>query len=426
MTPSAQANIDLLPASGLRRRLASHPAFSAWDPAQFAALEGHSAVIEAAPGTRLLAVGSIEPHIHFLLQGSVRLTDSDGSTHTINATDPDAGYPIARIRPALFSVECTTPATLLRIEQSVLRRLQAQRTGVSRSARFDLFAPLGDGTWRKHPLVNALHTALRERTLRLPVIPGIALKVRRALTSDHYQLSDITRIIAADPVISARLLQLSNSPVFRGQAACDSLQSAVVRLGINRVQNLVLALSSGALFRSEHAQIKDHLLRTWRHLLDIGALTAALARLNGALDPDIALLTGLLHEIGKIPILERAAAYPDLLAHPGLLEDILTGLGPELSAATLAQWQLAEGIVTATTHQHQWSYEHEGATDYLDLLLVAHIYALRSAGQARALPRLDETPAFAKITGSALSARQSLQIINDAAKRTAALKSLLS
>ncbi len=278
----------------------------------------------------------------------------------------------------------------------------------------------------QHPLVQRLHLAMREKTLSLPVIPGIALKVRRALSQDNYQLSDIARIIAADPVISARLLHLANSPLFRGMSNCDSLQAAVVRLDVGRVQNLVLALSTASLFKSKDKQINRHLGNTWRHLLDIGALAATLARLEGRLDPDIALLAGLLHEIGKIPILQSASSFSDLSAKPGLLEDVLAGMGPSVSAATLKQWALSPELIAAAQRQHQWSYDHEGPADYCDLLIVAHVHALTRERERYQLPRLAETPALSRITGDQLSARESLEIVKDAQAQTQALKQLLA
>lgn len=412
--------------SRLRRLLDPHPAFSGWQREQFDALSGHSQLIEAQTGQKLLAVGELDPRIHFLLAGSVELEDADHNRHQITAGSADAHYPIARIRPALFAITCLEPTTLLLIEQSVLRKLTSDTVSARRAPRFDLFAPSASGSWQQHPLVANLHQAAEQGTLRLPVIPGVALKIRRALSNENYQLSDITKIVTADPVISARLLQLANSPMFRGASACDSLQSAVLRLGIHRVQNLVLALASAALFKSDNPLIKNHLLRTWRHLMETGALTAALARLQGSLDPDLALLTGLLHEIGKIPILEQAVQHPDLLAQPGMLEDILAGVSPMISAATLRTWQLPEDLVVATERQHEWSYDHGGDTNHVDLLLVAHIYASRDGDPQQVLPRLDETPAFARITGTRLSARESLQVINEAAEKTRALKALLS
>ncbi|MGI9325231.1 MAG: HDOD domain-containing protein [Pseudomonadales bacterium] len=413
-------------AGTLKRLLQGRTPFDDWPDDRFTALEGHCRVIEVDAQVPLLEQGSVDPHIHFLLNGAVKLVDVDGKEHRVDQGSADARYPIGRLRPAVFSIESIEPSSLLLIEQAVLRRLTTVARAESEAPRFDLFGRVSGGSWMQHPLVHSLYKAMREQTLSLPVIPGVALKVRRALTNDNYQLSDITRIIAADPVISARLLHLANSPVFRGLASCDSLQAAVVRLGVHKVQNLVLALSTAGMFKSSNKLINQHLGNTWRHLVDVGALTASLARMQGVLDPDIALLAGLLHEIGKIPILERAADYPDLLQHPGLLEDTLTGLCPQVSAATLSQWELAPGVIAASERQHEWSYDHEGDTDYADLLIVAHVHALTRKREQYQLPRLAETPALARITGAQLSAKESLQIVKDAQAETQALKQLLT
>ena len=412
------------PLQSPKQVLQRHPVFAAWSAEDRALLAGHCKVISAGPGEPLLAVASTSPFIHFLLDGAVRLEAADGFRQDVEAGSKDACFPIARLRPAVYAMTSLAPSRLLLIEQSALRRLGNGAPRPSR-ARFDPFAPVVDGSWRAHPVVAQIERALRDGTLELPVIPGVALKVRRALTREDYELSDISRIITADPVISARLLKLANSVAFRGQVACESLHGAVLRLGALRVQHLVLALASSALFRTSEAAIKTRLNAIWRHLVEVASLCASLARLEGTLSPDTALLTGLLHEIGKIPILQQASRHPDLLERPGLLDDILAGLGPVVSAATLRQWQLGADFVQAAELQHSWSYDHDGTADYVDLLLVAHVHALTRQEQDYALPRLDETPAFSRITGKRLSGAESLAVLRAAEDETKALRQLL-
>ena len=156
------------------------------------------------------------------------------------------------------------------------------------------------------------------------------------------------------------------------------------------------------------------------------ALSSALARRNGAMDADLALLAGLLHEIGKIPILEMATRREDLWSNPGLLEDILEGLAPMISAATLRQWQLPEALVQAARHQHNFAYDHNGECDLTDVLLVAHILSLAQAGERSQLPRLDETPSFSRITQQQLTPSESAQVLLEVQQQTGELKQLLA
>lgn len=409
----------------LQRVLSGHAAFAAWSDEQLAALAGHCRLLEADAGATVLAQGAVDPFVCFLLDGALLLRDANGAERQVATGTAEQRFPIARLRPALFDVVAERASRLLLVEQSVLSRLSRQGFTPTRRVRFDLFAPPVAGSWQEHPLVTDLQRAMDGQTLTLPVIPAIALKVRRALAKDDFQLKEIARILAADPVISAKLLKVANSSAFAGQTSCDSLQSAVVRLGVDRIRNLVLALSSSLLFTATEPFLRARLAAVWRHLLSVGAFTAVLAKHSGRLNADLGLLVGLLHEIGKLPILHGAARYPEFQDNPGLLEDILAALGPAVSRATLEQWGIAEPAVLAAERQHQWSYEHDGEVDYSDLLLVAHVYAEPSSS-ALVMPPLTEMPAFSRITGNRLSAQESLGILREAVTESRLLKQLLS
>ena len=131
------------------------------------------------------------------------------------------------------------------------------------------------------------------------------------------------------------------------------------------------------------------------------------------------MLTGLLHEVGKLPILARLAEHADLQNDQGMRSDIVAGLHVEVTVATLNNWGLPASIVDAAQQQDDWSYDHDGPCDLTDVLLVAHIHARQErrevdgvidSGGRREMPRLDETPAFAKITGKPLRPQESLAL----------------
>jgi len=286
----------------LQRLLHSHRFFCDWGVEQLKQLEGHCQLLELAANTPLLQLNALDPEIHFLLVGQLSLTDTDGHSRIVDFTDPDAAFPVARLRPSNYHVTTCASSQVLAIEQSVLQRLSAKKPLV----RFRHDPQASGGTWQSHPLVQQVLAAADNGTLRLPTIPGISVKIRRALSKDDFSMAQIGQIIAADPVISAKLMRLANSALYLGADECVSVQGAVVRLGVSKVQNLVLALSTATLFETQQPQLRSRLVALWRHLVEIGATCASLARLNGNVDSDMAMLTGLLHEVGKIPILEMA------------------------------------------------------------------------------------------------------------------------
>ena len=96
------------------------------------------------------------------------------------------------------------------------------RTGGSASARG------GDAV----RLVDALAVELAGEKIDLPSFPDIAVRVRKALSSDDVLIENVVRVISAEPALAARLLQLANSAALNasGKRLTD-LRTAVSRIG---------------------------------------------------------------------------------------------------------------------------------------------------------------------------------------------------
>ena len=126
-----------------------------------------------------------------------------------------------------------------------------------------------------------------------------------------------------------------------------------------------------------------------------------------------------------MPVLELADSYPELEQTPGILDAVLANLVPSLSAATLASWNLPAQFADAALHQENWYRDHDGPPDETDVLIVAHLHGLIKAKRFRDLPRLDDTPAFARLGVGGLSARASLEVLEEAQQELAEIQALL-
>ncbi|VXB37936.1 Chemotaxis protein CheY [Luteimonas sp. 9C] len=86
--------------------------------------------------------------------------------------------------------------------------------------------------------------ALRDRIGRiekLPSPPQTYLALVQALEADDTSAGDIAQLVSGDPAIAARVLQLSNSAYFSLGRSITDLRSAVTRLGMVTMRDLVLA-----------------------------------------------------------------------------------------------------------------------------------------------------------------------------------------
>ena len=418
----SQAPAVSVPVGTLRRIAHALPYFNDWTIPEIKSLAPCCRSLQLAEPECIMQVNGLEPFAYFLVKGEVALESPEGEYRTIREGDPDAGYPIAHIRPSPYNVTAAAGSQLLRIEASKLRSHQARR----KPARLFADDEVEGLDWLHHPLVSRLIQQARSGHLALPAMPGIALRVRKALEKDNYNLDDISAIISADPAIVTRMLNIANSALYGGHQPCDSAKTALLRLGVSKTQQIVLSLATRDLFLVKDSNIKELMMKRWRHAIDIAAICAVLARLTPGLQSERAMLVGLLHEIGSLPLLRAAAAYPDLLNQRETLQDMLTRLTPELSAMVLEQWGFEADFINAAQHQNHWFRDHEGQADYTDVLIIAHLHALVSQRGRLKLPRLDEVPAFHKLALGHLTPNLSLFVLEEAKAQIQELRSLLA
>ncbi len=272
-------------AGTLKRLMAPLAFFRDWSAEDFRAAEPHT--------DDVLQSGQIDPYDYFLIEGELSLEAERIGVRKLVAGDLDAGFPVAHLRPSRYRVSARSDCKLLRIEQSRVKRAPSMR-----KARFRIDETVVDGSFRQHQMVDDFMGELKAGRVALPSLPSIAVKIRRAIAGDDFDMGKLATIIGADPAIAARLIKVANSTVFRGESLCDSLKAALVRLGAERSQNIVTSLALRGLFHADQSHIRDRMLKAWQHAVEIAATSAVLARLSPGLGEDRALLVGLLHEIG--------------------------------------------------------------------------------------------------------------------------------
>ena len=138
----------------------------------------------------------------------------------------------------------------------------------------------------------------------LPTLPQVYLEIRDILKdSDNLSADRIGAVIERDPSISARLLRWANSALFGQRQRVETVQRAVVVLGMEMVEGLVLSMSVFDSLSSEAPELSGFNREAfWKHSLACGAVARLIAK-EAFPDPkaaDRAFTAGLLHDMGKL------------------------------------------------------------------------------------------------------------------------------
>lgn len=220
-----------------------------------------------------------------------------------------------------------------------------------------------------------LFKAINEDKITLPTLPEVALKVQAAIEDEDATVKDIAEIIATDAALSARLLQVVNSPMYRGHQTIDSIQMAVSRLGGQLVRSLVISLAMRQMFQPTSEFLDHHMRILWQQSVSIGAISQVLSHNAPHLLADQALLAGLIHNIGALPLLVMAEDMPELLNDEEELTHLITGISPMISEHILKKWEFPDYLAEVPAHCWDPAYDSGPDANYADLVLVARLQA---------------------------------------------------
>ena len=139
----------------------------------------------------------------------------------------------------------------------------------------------------------------------LPVFSHIALELQDRLSRDTYNMSDISEIIHKDQTLATQILKVGNSAFFRGLKPVMTIQDTIVRLGIKNIVDIVMMVTQKQAYRSERQSLNGLMDRLWRHALAAALVCRYLAnRLSLDKTSEVGFLAGLIHDIGKLPLVK--------------------------------------------------------------------------------------------------------------------------
>jgi HD-like signal output (HDOD) protein len=224
--------------------------------------------------------------------------------------------------------------------------------------------------------VERLARDLKDERLELPAFPDAVLRIQQALQSPDTDSSDIARILGSEPALAARLLRIANSAEFRRvDGEITDLRRAISRMGFNVVRSVAVAFAMRQLRKKETygPGAQAALEKSWKQSLDTASMCFVLAKQFTKVSPDQAMLTGLLHVLGRLYIVMRAQDMKEVTDKEVM--DVANHWHATIAKAILESWGLPEAMQTAIENQDDIETEFEGPVTLTDILISAKLLA---------------------------------------------------
>ncbi len=331
----------------------------------------------------------------YLLEGEMEVRGIEISDKTILENTKRAQQPVFRFHSPGLDATCLKDCVLLSIvTQTVNKYVETIKESSGMyidTIKIDALKSSGND------IVQEITERFNSKDFNLPSLPEMALHVNKALEDESINMNVLSSTLQSDPAITARIIQVSNSPLFRTEQTIDSLQTAITRMGLEAVRSIVVSVVLRDMFHPETVLIKKTMRRYYEHSIRIGVICYVLAKRCPNFDPDRAFLAGLLHDIGVIPLLVIADKHKELSTSAGNLDSVLSDLKGTVGSVLLRQWDFNLSYAITAEQAYTWDRESSDTPDYCDLVQVALLHSNLVGGEKINGPALTELGAFKRI-----------------------------
>lgn len=241
-------------------------------------------------------------------------------------------------------------------------------------------------TQRGYEFIDRIKRQVDQGGLEIACFPEVANELIRHLDSEFVSVNDIARIVTHEAALAVRVIGMANSAAYRsGGRTITDVRSAITRIGLRALRGVIFAFAvmqirAAQQLRPVQYRIGDvwqrsTIVATFSHLL-----ASELRVEHRQLDPELAMLGGLMHGVGKIYILAESALYPELADDGLLLDDIVRAWHAPAAGKLLEQWGLGAQVADAVSGHDDADEALRSEPTLADLLHAAMIFTeLRSA-----------------------------------------------
>lgn len=233
---------------------------------------------------------------------------------------------------------------------------------------------MNDPNQRAFRFLEQLAADLSRGEVVFPTFIDATVKVRLALNNPKTDVDRLAQIVSAEPLLSLKLVRLANSAAVNpGGKRVNDVKTAVLRVGFTAVRTTAVAVAMEQLLASKELESSfETAKQVWEHCVDVAARAYVIARAMTRINPDEALFTGMIHDVGHFYLLSRANKYPELTQNAEEFEYVLREWHGEIGHAVLNAMGLADDLADAVGHHDQTAF-NVPPKDVAGVLLLANV-----------------------------------------------------
>lgn len=221
-------------------------------------------------------------------------------------------------------------------------------------------------------LLDIINTRLKNDKTLLPVFDATGMLIQQEIQRDEPDIQRIENIIIRDQGLTSQVLKTANSAFYKGLTKVSTVKTAIVRLGVNEIANMVIMAAHGKHFNASDAWGRQLMHDLWRHAIGTAIGTQWLAKEQGlgAIAHE-AFTAALLHDVGKLLLYSvmaslRKQSRININPSNELIREVMENFHSQYGFMLLKTWNLPEGYCTVTRDHHLESKD----TDPVLLLMV--------------------------------------------------------
>lgn len=262
--------------------------------------------------------------------------------------------------------------------------------------------------------------------LKLPGLNQIAIRVREVISKDDFNTAHLAKIVQADIPLTARLIQVANSPLYKSGASVEHIQAAISRLGVNVTKNLVTSFAIRRMFTGKDNPVKRVAEASWKHSVQVATIAYTLGRVTPKIDPEHCMLSGLIHDIGVLPVLAYLQLKPEIASDADKLSELIDACRVPLGKKVVSVWRFEKDMLPIIEHSEDWFYEGSKDPSDVDVVMLAQLMVFTLTKARKDLPLVEQVPAYEKFPVFRLGKAAHMELISQAKEEMADLTSLLN